>query len=93
MAVYSVGDVAAYEMIEAVFSPATDLDDRRTASKNLLHEIRTVWRIQPAGEGANQPESIFPMTLLAKTRRGYLSTIGAEINGAYANGWCDACAP
>ncbi|MCH8851319.1 MAG: DUF4145 domain-containing protein [Planctomycetes bacterium] len=93
MSVYNVGDVAALaEMIDAVFSHDTNFDDRRTASRNLLHEIRTVWKIQSVGDATNDADSIFPMTLLAKTKRGYLSTIGAQMNGAYAHGWCDACA-
>lgn len=93
MSVYNVGDVAALaEMIEAVFSSDADFDDRRAASKNLLHEIRTVWKIRSVGNATDEVDSIFPMTLLAKTKRGYLSTIGAQMNGAYARGWCDACA-
>jgi hypothetical protein len=93
MSVYNVGDVTALaEMIETVFSHHTDFDDRRMASRNLLHEIRTVWKIPSVGEPTNAADSIFPMTLLAKTRRGYLRTIGAQMNGAYAHGWCDACA-
>jgi hypothetical protein len=90
MSVYNVGDVTTLaEMIEVVFSPDTDFDDRRTASRNLLHEIRTVWKVHAGGDEA---DSVFPMALLAKTKRGYLSTIGAQMNGAYAHGWCDACA-
>jgi hypothetical protein len=75
-----------------VFKSETDFDDRRTASRNLLHEIRTVWKIQSVDDATNEADSIFPMTLLAKAKRGYLSTIGAQMNGAYAHGWCDACA-
>ncbi len=93
MSVYQVGDVAALaELIEKVFSCDTDFDDRREASRNLLHEIRTVWKVPNPGDGASNADHIFPMTLLSKTKRGYLSTIGAQMNGAYANGWCDACA-
>jgi hypothetical protein len=93
MSVYNVGDVAALaEMIEVVFSGETDFDDRLSAVKNLLHEVRTVWKVQSPEDALNEADSIFPMTLLAKTKRGYLSTIGAQMNGAYTKGWCDACA-
>lgn len=93
MAVYNVGDVATLaEMIETVFSGDTEHEDRFAAVKNLLHEIRTVWKIASASVSATQSDSIFPMTLLAQTTRGYLSTIGAQMNGSYAKGWCDACA-
>lgn len=93
MSVYKVGDVAALaEMIETVFSAETEYDDRHEAGKNLLHEIRTVWKVHSTTDAPNEADCIFPMTLLAKTKRGYLSTIGAQMNGAYTNGWCDACA-
>jgi len=93
MSVYDVGDVAALaEMIEAVYSGEIDYDDRFAAVKNLLHEIRTVWKVRTQTDVPNESDSIFPMVLLAKTRRGYLSTIGAQMNGSYAKGWCDGCA-
>ncbi len=93
LAVYNVGDLAALaEMIQVVFADRTEATARREAEKNLLHEIRTVWKMPPAHDTPNEADSIFPMALLTKTKRGYLSTIGAQMNGAYGEGWCDACA-
>jgi hypothetical protein len=40
----------------------------------------------------NVTDNLFPLSLLAKTRRGYLITIGRQMNGCFESGWYDACA-
>lgn len=35
---------------------------------------------------------VFPLNLLAQTKRGYLATVGRQMNGAYGIGWYDAAA-
>lgn len=87
----SVGDTTALaELIDVVFSPATLAVRRLSATRDLVFSLRTTWRqsqVLPPGE-----EGVFPLAILAQTRRGYLVTVGRQMNGCYAQGWCDACA-
>jgi Domain of unknown function (DUF4145) len=89
----SVGDISAMaEMVEGVFAAQTDYKQRVALSRNLLHELKTKkWRsiqtpLSPEEEG------LFPLSLIAKTRRGYLTTICRQMNGCFSSGWYDAAA-
>lgn len=93
ISIYPVGDATALaEMIEIMFSPETEWEDRMTGKAQLVHALRTVWKMKTPTDAAIAADTIFPMTLLAKTSRGYLQAVGAQMNGAYSQGWCDACA-
>ena len=87
----SVGDISAVaEMMQHAFAPATDRKERVSVARELLHELRTrKWRSTPV---QSVGDSVFPLSLIAKTRRGYLSTLGRQMNGCFESGWYDACA-
>jgi hypothetical protein len=89
----STGDTAAVaELIEAVFSASTSKDDRLNAFRELSFSLRKTWSKASAASPAASGEGFFPATILAQAGRGYIATIGRQMNGCYANGWRDACA-
>ena len=63
------------EMIEAVFSPHTEVKNRNDAARELVFSLRTTWREQQASTKTEE-EALFPLTILSKTKRGYLISIG-----------------
>jgi hypothetical protein len=90
----SAGDTSALaELMEKVFAPGTDPKDRLAASRELTHSLRTTWKqsTAPAAQPA-QSTTLFPATILAKTNRGYIASVGRQMNGCYEAGWYDACA-
>lgn len=46
----------------------------------------------PPEEGAPSPDDQVVMFSLVRNSRGYIERVVHQINGAYANGWYDACA-
>jgi hypothetical protein len=60
------------------------------AAKGLQAEIATELGRPPEGLRAAQ-NLVVPMTLVRGTR-GYIERIANQVNGAYENGWYDACA-
>ncbi len=84
----SAGDSSAIaELLEIVFSPEVDARQRAAASQELCYNLRTTWRstgVPKEGEG------LFPLSLLAKAKRGYLVTVGRQMNGAFGMSWYDA---
>lgn len=87
----SPGDTTALaELIDVVFSPTTLPARRLEASRDLVYSLRTTWK-QPRVLSSSE-EGIFPLTILVQTKRGYLITIGRQVNGCRAQGWYDACA-
>jgi hypothetical protein len=84
------GATSLAELIELVFSPSTDRKQRTAIGRDLLHQIRTRAPTNTSA-AANEP-GLFPLSLLAKTKRGYIVTIGKQMNGCYSAGWYDACA-
>jgi hypothetical protein len=88
----SAGDTTAMaELIQTVFAADTDAKKRIQAARELTFSLRTTWRNQPAGSGATD-EGLFPLQLLVQANRGYLVTIGKQMNGCFNQGWYDACA-
>ena len=89
----SVGDISAMaEMVEVVFAPATLYRQRVELSRNLIHELKTKkWRSDRIGS-LPEEEGLFPLSLIAKTRRGYLITVCRQMNGCFSSGWYDAAA-
>jgi len=87
----SAGEASAIaELIEAVFAAATQGTRRITAYRELCFNLRTRW--QSAGSSQRDEEGLFPMSILAQANRGYLVTIGRQMNGCYARGWYDSAA-
>jgi hypothetical protein len=89
----SVGDISAMaEMVEVVFAAETDYRRRVELARNLLHELKTKkWRSTQAPV-LPEEEGLFPLSLMAKTRRGYLTTVCRQMNGCFGSGWYDAAA-
>jgi hypothetical protein len=88
----TAGDTAALaELIERVFAPETKADARLAAARELTLSLRTTWK-QAAGQPGGRPAALFPPTILAATKRGYLISVGRQMNGCHEAGWLDACA-
>jgi hypothetical protein len=92
MSAGTAGDTSAIaELIDTSFSPSTGKADRLAAVRELSHALRTKWKEQSGGS-TNPGNELFPLALIAKTRRGYLLTITRQMNGCMKEGWYDACA-
>ncbi len=88
-----VGDVSVLtELIETSFSPSATREARRDAVRELSFQLKTKWVGAGPGAPPGEEDAIFPLALLAKTRRGYLSHIARQMNGSFEMGWYDACA-
>jgi hypothetical protein len=86
----SAGDSSATaELIESVFSPSIDKQQRTKACQELSYNLRTTWRSSPV---PSEDDGLFPLSILSKAHRGYLVTIGRQMNGCFAMGWHDAAA-
>lgn len=86
----SAGDSSAIaELLETVFSATADSKKRAAASQELCYNLRTTWR---SAAVPGEDEGLFPLSLLAKAKRGYLVSVGRQMNGAYGMGWYDAAA-
>lgn len=89
----SAGDASALaELVQSVFSTETEATSRLAASRELVFSLRTTWStIVPAG-GAPPAQDVFPLAILTSAGRGYLVTVGRQMNGCFLSGWYDACA-
>jgi hypothetical protein len=86
----TAGDVTAVaELIESVFAATTKGPNRARAAQELLFALRTTYRKQ---RQTTPSVTYFPQSILAQTNRGYLATIGRQLNGCFAEGWFDASA-
>lgn len=86
----SAGDSSAIaELIETLFSPTSASKSRASAFQELCYNLRTTWRSSLAPK---EDEGLFPLSLLARANRGYLVTVGRQMNGAYGMKWYDAAA-
>jgi hypothetical protein len=89
----SLGDTTALaELIQSVFAPTTAAKDRLAAGRELTFTLRTTWKQTRAAAAAPAHPGFFPLTILVQTKRGYLVTIGRQMNGCFGEGWYDACA-
>src|SRR5438093_6629669 len=85
------GDSSALgEMIERVFAATTTAADRADAARDLLFSLRTTWR--SANPAPREDDGLFPLSILSQARRGYLVSIGRQMNGCFSTGWYDASA-
>lgn len=90
LAAASVGDSSALaELMESVFSASTRGKERLAAYRQLSCHLRTSVRAVPA---PREDEGLFPLSVLAQARRGYLVTVGRQMNGCFTTGWHDAAA-
>ena len=88
----SAGDTSATaELIQTVFAGNTPNKQRSEAAKDLLFSIRTAHR-EKTRSPSPEDSSLFPQTILVQANRGYLTTIGRQMNSCYSAGWFDACA-
>lgn len=88
-----VGDVSVLtERLETSFSPSAAPAARRDAVRDLCFQLKTKWAHAAPAPPPGEDDAIFPLPLLAKTRRGYLVTVARQMNGSFAVGWYDACA-
>lgn len=84
----TVGESSAIaELIESIFAATTDQKRRTTDFQELIYNLRTTWR---STEMPREDAGLFPLNLLSQTNRGYLSTVGRQMNGCYTSGWYDA---
>ena len=84
------GDSSAVaELMETIFAPLTQPKLRAKALQEFSYNLRTAWRSTPV---PREDEGLFPLSILSKTRRGYLVTIGRQMNGCFTSGWHDAAA-
>lgn len=89
----SAGDVTAMaEMMEAVFSPKTGPRERLKVARELIFSLKTTWREPESSKPSDETEGLFPLSILSQAKRGYLITIGRQMNGCFASGWYDASA-
>lgn len=88
----TIGDTSALaELIETVFSATTVPPFRLAAARELSHALTTN-RGQRKAKAANPGNELFPLALITKTKKSYLTTITNEMNGCFSEGWYDACA-
>jgi hypothetical protein len=89
----SAGDVSAMaEMIGTVFDASSTAERRRANAKDLLFSLRTTWRDSSSKTPSSGADLVFPMALLAQSKRGYLAAIGRQMNDCCRAGHYDACA-
>jgi hypothetical protein len=89
----SAGDTTAMaEMIEAVFSPSTNQPERLRAARELIFSLKTTWRQSDTQRAPEGSDVVFPLAILSQAKRGYLITVGRQMNGCFSSGWYDACA-
>jgi hypothetical protein len=93
LATGSVGDTTALaELIEKTFSATTEPKERAQVGRELQFALKTTWAKLPANQSHLEDGSIFPLSALTKTGRGYMVAVGRQMNGSYASEWYDACA-
>jgi len=90
---HSVGDTTALaELTEAVFAAHTTAADRLEAARELVFALRTTWKEATPTTPPVGGEGLLPQAILVQTNRGYLVTVGRQMNGCFSQGWYDACA-
>jgi hypothetical protein len=89
----SAGDTSALaELIQTVFSAKTRQAERLAAVRELSYALRTTWKQTKTATLTTSDEGVFPLTILTQANRSYITTIGRQMNGCFAQGWYDACA-
>ncbi len=89
----TVGDTTALaELTEDVFAAKTAAPERLSAARELTFALRTTWKETKPGKSTVGDEGLFPLAILVQANRGYLVTIGRQMNGCFSEGWYDGCA-
>lgn len=89
----SVGDTTALaELTETVFAAQTTAADRLAAVRELVFALRTTWKESTPTKSPVGDEGLFPLAILVQANRGYLVTVGRQMNGCFSQGWYDSCA-
>lgn len=89
----SLGDTSALaELLQTVFSVDASAKDRTQAGRDLQFSLKTTWAKAKADNAKLEDNGVFPLVTLNQTKRGYLVTVGRQMNGSYSAGWYDACA-
>ena len=89
----SVGDTTALaELMQKVFSTDARPEARLQAARELRFSLKTSWAHLPIDTSPLEQAGVFPLVKLNQTNRGYLVSVGRQINGCYASGWYDGCA-
>ena len=89
----SVGDTTALaELTETTFSTQTTTADRLAAVRELIFALRTTWKESTPTKSVAADVGLFPLAVLVQANRGYLATIGRQMNGCFSEGWYDGCA-
>jgi hypothetical protein len=87
----TAGDSSALaELIDRVFSPKTLANQRARAVRDTVFSLRTTWR--ECKRATQADDGIFPLSILDQAGRGYLVTVGRQMNGCFLEGWYDASA-
>ncbi len=76
-------------LFDGVFGLDVEYANRVTSKHQFIHELKTEW---DHSVSVRADDGLFPMSLLEKTRRGYLKHVGVQMNGAFNAGWYDAAA-
>jgi hypothetical protein len=91
LAPVTAGDSSALaEMLEQVFAAKPSAKARAVAARDLLFSLRTTWR--SSTNVPREDDGLFPLSILNQAKRGYLVTIGRQMNGCFSQGWYDASA-
>jgi len=91
LAPLTLGDSSALgEMIERVFAAMTTAAAREEAARDLLFSLRTTWR--SANPAPREDDGLFPLSILSQAGRGYLISVGRQMNGCFSQAWYDASA-
>ncbi len=80
------------DLLRIIFSANSSTRERQNAVRELQFDLKTAFAETSADQSHLEAAGIFPLAILQETRRGYLTAIGRQMNGAYASEWYDASA-
>jgi hypothetical protein len=88
----SAGDASALaESLDGVFAPHTPAKQRTVLARDMVYSLRTTWKGRTDASSGGSTDDLFPLSILSQAGRGYLVTIGRQMNGCCSAGWHDAC--
>jgi len=77
---------------QKVFSVDASAKDRAQAGRDLQFALKTTWANVSADQSSLEEGGVFPFVTLNQTKRGYLVSVGKQMNGCFKAGWYDGCA-
>jgi hypothetical protein len=80
------------KLVDSIFDPKTKQPERIDSQRRLSHELSTKWKDIQAQRVVGEEDALFPLSILAQTKRGYLVSVARQMNGCYVKGWYDGCA-